>query len=129
MRTWQSPTDKSKMDAARSNGRTNQGSSSSSIFTQEQSPRHSGAEPQLRQKKHSRQTTTTSMGNTITQSPNSWLLRLFQSDYFDIRFAVLYLYKYLKIIGIQNYICLELESYSEDDFMLILPQLWYCFPF
>ena len=58
-------------------------------------------------------------------SPNSWLLRLFQSEFFDIRFAVLYLAKYLKVIGIQNYICKELGKFPEDALLSILPQLWY----
>ena len=56
-------------------------------------------------------------------SPNSWLLRLFQSEFFDIRFAVLYLAKYLKVVGIQNYICKELDKFPEDVLLSILPQL------
>jgi hypothetical protein len=69
-----------------------------------------------------RQTTSGSL--LSNHSPNSWLLRLFQSDFFDIRFAVLYLAKYLKVIGIQNYICRELAKFPEDTFLSILPQLW-----
>ncbi len=74
-----------------------------------------------KKKPHSRQATASSISHT----PHSWLLRLFQSEFFDIRLAILYLYKYPRIIGIQNYICNELKTFAEEEFVCILPQLWY----
>ncbi|KAJ3268339.1 Phosphatidylinositol 4-kinase pik1alpha (PI4-kinase)(PtdIns-4-kinase) [Terramyces sp. JEL0728] len=68
------------------------------------------------------------MSNTPkAQSKNqdhySSLLRLFESDVFDSRLALSYLFTYPKNVGIQNYICKELSKYPESDIEFLLPQI------
>lgn len=57
--------------------------------------------------------------------PESWLLRLFESDFFDSRLAISYLFKYPKSIGIHHYICKALQKFNEADIRFLLPQIWY----
>ncbi|PVV00918.1 hypothetical protein BB560_004686 [Smittium megazygosporum] len=52
------------------------------------------------------------------------LLRFFQSDLFTIRFAILYLYRYLGIVGIQHFICETLLfKFQPSEIEPYLPQL------
>ncbi|KAI8812580.1 kinase-like domain-containing protein [Cladochytrium replicatum] len=55
--------------------------------------------------------------------PTSWLLRLFQSDFFDSRMALQYLHKHPDSVGMQHYICKDLKKYSSEQVDTILPQL------
>ncbi|KAJ3011512.1 Phosphatidylinositol 4-kinase pik1alpha (PI4-kinase)(PtdIns-4-kinase) [Thoreauomyces humboldtii] len=57
-----------------------------------------------------------------TQLANSWLLRLFNSEFFDSRLAVSYLNRYPDSIGIQHYICDRLDEFP-NDLEFLLPQL------
>jgi hypothetical protein len=58
-------------------------------------------------------------------SGQSWLLRLFQSDYFNTWIAVSYLHKYVDSVGIQHYLCRRLsDEFPVDDIQFLLPQLW-----
>ncbi|TPX38390.1 1-phosphatidylinositol 4-kinase [Synchytrium endobioticum] len=56
-----------------------------------------------------------------TQS--SWLLRLFQSEFFDARLAVFYLHRYPENVGIQYYVCDQLKRMPFQDLLFLLPQL------
>ncbi|KAJ3138469.1 Phosphatidylinositol 4-kinase pik1alpha (PI4-kinase)(PtdIns-4-kinase) [Physocladia obscura] len=53
----------------------------------------------------------------------SWLLRLFQSDFFDARLALHYLHLYPNNRPIQSYICNAFNSFPEADCEFWLPQL------
>ncbi|KAI8809253.1 kinase-like domain-containing protein [Cladochytrium replicatum] len=55
--------------------------------------------------------------------PTSWLLRLFQSDFFDSRMALQYLHKHPDSVGMQHYICKDLKKYPPEQVDTILPQL------
>ncbi|KAL2917820.1 Phosphatidylinositol 4-kinase pik1alpha (PI4-kinase)(PtdIns-4-kinase) [Polyrhizophydium stewartii] len=57
------------------------------------------------------------------QQPSSWLLRLFESDFFDARLALSYLHRHPDSVGIQHYICNELRRFPENDIEFLLPQL------
>lgn len=57
-------------------------------------------------------------------SRKGWLLRLFQSDFFNTWIAVSYLFRYPDI-GIQYYLCEELKKSPLIEIEFILPQLWY----
>jgi hypothetical protein len=56
--------------------------------------------------------------------PSSWLLRLFQSEFFDTRLAVLYLHRYPHAVGVHHYICNRMKSFPEPDIEFYLPQIW-----
>lgn len=56
---------------------------------------------------------------------NSWLLRLFHSEFFDSRLALCYLHRYPETVGIQHYICEELKKFPAEEIEFLLPQLWY----
>ncbi|TPX30520.1 hypothetical protein SmJEL517_g05931 [Synchytrium microbalum] len=60
---------------------------------------------------------------STSQQSSSWLLRLFQSDFFDARLAVSYLYRYPDTVGIQFYVCNRLKSMPHDHVIFLLPQL------
>ena len=55
---------------------------------------------------------------------SSWLLRLFKSEFFDSRLALIYLYRYPESVGIQHYICNELKTFPIEEIEDLLPQLW-----
>jgi phosphatidylinositol 4-kinase B len=55
--------------------------------------------------------------------PESWLLRLFESDFFDSRLALTYLFRYPENVGIQHYICQELKAFPEEEIEFLLPQI------
>jgi hypothetical protein len=59
------------------------------------------------------------------KEPESWLLRLFESDFFDTRLALSYLFRYPKNVGIHHYICNELKKFPESEIEFLLPQIWY----
>lgn len=63
------------------------------------------------------------MGDASTQTNPSWLLRLFQSEYFDIWFAITYLFKYPDP-GVQHYLCEQLSREPSQKLQNYLPQLW-----
>ena len=69
-----------------------------------------------------------SPSKTRNSEPESWLLRLFESDFFDSRLAISYLFRYPNSIGIHHYICKELKKFPENDIEFLLPQIWYCNP-
>jgi hypothetical protein len=54
---------------------------------------------------------------------SSWLLRLFQSDFFNTWIAVSYLFKYPASVGIQYYLCQRLLERPLTDIQFLLPQL------
>ncbi|OLY82300.1 Phosphatidylinositol 4-kinase pik1, partial [Smittium mucronatum] len=68
-----------------------------------------------------------SISRNAPKSLPSSLLRLLQSDSFSLRLAIIYLYRYLHIIGVQAYICdlLLQRSVASPKFDLVsyLPQL------
>ncbi|KAJ3084316.1 Phosphatidylinositol 4-kinase pik1alpha (PI4-kinase)(PtdIns-4-kinase) [Rhizoclosmatium sp. JEL0117] len=53
----------------------------------------------------------------------SWLMRLFQSDFFDARLALHYLHLYPNNEAIQAYICNAFRSFPEADCEFWLPQI------
>ncbi|KAJ8331741.1 hypothetical protein BDV3_000949 [Batrachochytrium dendrobatidis] len=55
--------------------------------------------------------------------PSSWLLRLFESDFFDARLALSYLHRHSESVGIHHYICDALRKFPENDIEFLLPQL------
>lgn len=57
-------------------------------------------------------------------SKKGWLLRLFQSDFFNTWIATSYLFKYSDV-GIQHYLCEELKKSPIKEIEFILPQLTY----
>lgn len=59
----------------------------------------------------------------------SWLLRLFQSEFFDAKLALSYLFKYPKNVGIAHYVCQQLSKYNEHEIEFVLPQIWFAFQF
>ncbi|KAI8921573.1 hypothetical protein BC831DRAFT_476559 [Entophlyctis helioformis] len=61
--------------------------------------------------------------STQSSLQSSWLLRLFESDFFDARLALSYLHKYPDSVGIQHYICNALASFPESDIEFLLPQM------
>ncbi|KAI9197389.1 uncharacterized protein BJ171DRAFT_477921 [Polychytrium aggregatum] len=54
---------------------------------------------------------------------SSWLLRLFESEFFDSRLAIQYLHRYPDSVGIQHYICNRLNEFPQDEIEFLLPQL------
>lgn len=58
----------------------------------------------------------------VSQSKQSWLLRLFESKLFDVSMAISYLYK-SKEPGVQAYIGNRLFSFPDNDADFYLPQL------
>lgn len=58
-------------------------------------------------------------------SKKSWLLRLFQSQFFDPYVAISYLWKYQDDIGVQDYLCGRFAQFSMEEIEFLLPQLWY----
>ena len=57
-----------------------------------------------------------------------WLLRLFQSEFFNTWMAVSYLYKYPDNVGLQYYLCETLTHLPIAAIEFMLPQLWYISP-
>lgn len=57
--------------------------------------------------------------------PDSWLLRLFESSFFDSRLALLYLFRYPTNVGIHHYVCNELKKFPESEIEFLLPQIWF----
>ncbi|KAI8998239.1 kinase-like domain-containing protein [Gaertneriomyces semiglobifer] len=53
----------------------------------------------------------------------SWLQRLFESEFFDLRLALSYLHRYPDTIGIQHYICSRLDDFDEAENEFYLPQI------
>ncbi|KAI8910804.1 kinase-like domain-containing protein [Gorgonomyces haynaldii] len=53
---------------------------------------------------------------------DSWLLRLFESSFFDVQLALNYLQKY-KTPGIHHYIVQKLQKFPEQELEFVLPQL------
>jgi hypothetical protein len=76
---------------------------------------------------HHRPTTSSSTDPTQYYPPHhpnsNWLLRLFESEFFDSNLAVYYLHKYPGNIGIQHYICRQLKGFQDQDLEFLLPQL------
>ncbi|KAI8846158.1 hypothetical protein BC829DRAFT_271442 [Chytridium lagenaria] len=64
---------------------------------------------------------------TTSVSNASWLLRLFQSELFDSRLAIHYLYKYADSIGIQYYVCHLLSKFEDEEIIFLVPQLCHLF--
>jgi hypothetical protein len=60
---------------------------------------------------------------TRKTEPESWLLRLFESEFFDSRLALTYLFRYPDNVGIHHYICQELKKFPEDEIEFLLPQI------
>lgn len=54
---------------------------------------------------------------------HSALLRLLRSEFFDFRVGLIYLFKYVKNVGIQSYIIHQLRNISDEELRFILPQL------
>jgi hypothetical protein len=73
-------------------------------------------------------TTAPSLLSTMSSSTGSgqmWLLRLFQSEFFNTWIAVSYLFKYPEVVGIQHYLCSRLrDEFPVEDVQFLLPQLW-----
>ena len=61
--------------------------------------------------------------STRSVEPESWLLRLFESEFFDSRLAISYLFRYPSNVGIHHYICRELKKFPENDIEFLLPQI------
>lgn len=72
----------------------------------------------------STKTTTATTTATATAPPSNWLLRLFQSEFFNTWIAVSYLHKYPDAVGVQHYLCRELRRFPVDELLFLLPQLW-----
>ncbi|KAI8393409.1 kinase-like domain-containing protein [Radiomyces spectabilis] len=54
---------------------------------------------------------------------NALLLRLFTSEFFNSWIAVSYLFRYPDNVGIQHYLCSELEKFPASEIEFFLPQL------
>ncbi|KAH6578932.1 hypothetical protein BASA60_003469 [Batrachochytrium salamandrivorans] len=61
--------------------------------------------------------------SNATGQTSSWLLRLFESDFFDARLALSYLHKHSDSVGIHHYICDALRKFPDNDIEFLLPQL------
>jgi phosphatidylinositol 4-kinase len=59
---------------------------------------------------------------TAFASKKSWLLRLFQSDFFDAWIALSYLFKYPDL-GIQEYLCSRMKYFPISEIEFLIPQL------
>jgi hypothetical protein len=62
--------------------------------------------------------------NSSSGGPETWLLRLFESSFFDTWLAATYLFKFIDNIGIQYYLCQRLKEFPLDEVEFLLPQLW-----
>jgi phosphatidylinositol 4-kinase len=60
--------------------------------------------------------------SNLKREPESWLLRLFDSEYFDCKLAIFYLHKYPSSYGIQYYICEQIRKFPEREIIELLPQ-------
>ena len=60
---------------------------------------------------------------TRKTEPESWLLRLFESEFFDSRLALTYLFRYPDNVGIHHYVCQELKKFPEEEIEFLLPQI------
>lgn len=66
----------------------------------------------------------TASNDVFSASKDGSLLRLFQSELFDIYFHMFYLYNRVEP-GIQDYLVNLLYRRSEEEIHFYLPQLWY----
>ncbi|KAI8827015.1 uncharacterized protein EV422DRAFT_582645 [Fimicolochytrium jonesii] len=90
----------------------------------EQQPQASKGEVQSAQKPPKESQLTPPQRNQNNPAiEKNWLLRFFQSDFFDPRIALSYLHRYPESIGIQHYICDRLNEFPVDEVEFFLPQL------
>lgn len=54
---------------------------------------------------------------------STWLQRLYQSEFFNSRMALQYLYRYPDAVGTQYRTCEELKRFDDEDILFLLPQL------
>ncbi|KAJ3072875.1 Phosphatidylinositol 4-kinase pik1alpha (PI4-kinase)(PtdIns-4-kinase) [Podochytrium sp. JEL0797] len=65
----------------------------------------------------------TAVGITSAPQIGSWLMRLFESDFFDARLALHYLHLYPANEAIQAYICTAFRAFPESECEFWLPQI------
>lgn len=70
---------------------------------------------------------TTTSNISVRNANSSWLLRLFQSEFFDSRLALCYLFRYPESVGMHHYICDQLKNFDLREIEFLLPQLWCVF--